>query len=385
MKTDCQREVRSACRTDAMPSATAPLSHPWSQVPPGAMMEFDLAELEESSVSHLRTASTSWLSSLGFATLYAQPPATHVWIRLGEQSQIAKACFFFERPWKGRLKLVHVFGPTDMTPDEILDLLQRRRASVATISCMAADDTAQWGGPWHRWSERRVNEDIIVDLPRSEAEYLSSLGRNAKIQLPYYLRKLQKELGSAYTVFSLAGPQITLAAFQELVELNRVRIGRKGVPHLWGAELVRQRWELAQSCGLFCGIRRGDELLAGTMSYLHRNEAYFVLIGHNMDFDRLRLGKLVLWLTIQRLIQLGVPRYHMLWGMSPYKLQLGGTPRPLMEVGVFRHPLVAVLWVGTGCGKSALGVVTRLARLPFAVWRRIVTAMRSCAAPLGSL
>lgn len=380
MKVDCENRFTAVVDAETKPSGTTPPDLPWSRLPPGAMMELELAELAESTVAHLRTASSSWLSSLGFATLYAQPPATHAWIRLGEQAQIAKVCFFFERQWTRRLKRVHVFGPTDMTPDEIMGLVRRRRASLATIGCTAVTDMARWSGPWHRRSWRRVNEDIIVDLPASELEYMRSLGRNAQTQLPYYLKKLQKELGSQYAAVSLAGPQISSTAFQELVELNRARIVRKGVPHLWEAQHVRNRLELARTCGLLCGIRRGDELLAGTVSFLHGNEAYFVLIGHSTDFDRLRLGKLALWLTIQRLIQLGFQRYHLLWGMSSYKLQLGGRPEPLMEVAVFCDAWAAGLWRAERGMEAVRHVAQRLARIPISVGRKLSAMWRSSAA-----
>ncbi|MDH4152455.1 MAG: GNAT family N-acetyltransferase [Nitrospira sp.] len=370
---------------ETKPSGAAPPDLPWSRLPPGAMMELDLTEIEESAISHLKTASSSWLSSFGFATLYAQPPATHAWIRLGEQAQIKKVCFFFEQQWKWRLKRVHVFGPTDMTPDEIMGLLRKRHASFATISCTAVDDMARWNGPWHHRSWRPVNEDIIVDLPGSESEYLCSLGRNAQTQLPYYLKKLQKELGSKYAVISLTGPQIPSATFQELVELNRARIVRKGVSHLWEAQHVRNRLELARTCGLFCGIRRGDELLAGTVSYLHGNEAYFVLIGHRTDFDRLRLGKLALWLTIQRLIQLGFRRYHLLWGMSSYKLQLGGRPHRLMEVAVFGDAWAAGLWRAERGAECIRNITQRVARIPFSVGRKLSAVLRPSTASSHSL
>jgi CelD/BcsL family acetyltransferase involved in cellulose biosynthesis len=157
---------------------------------------------------------------------------------------------------------------------------------------------------------------------------------------------MQKEWGDDCAIFHASGSEITLELFTELVELNRGRIEKKGARHLWHPQLIKQRWQLAQECGVFCGLRRGDTLVAGTLSYLHRSEAYFVLIGHNTDYDRLRLGKIVLWVTIKHLIHLGYDRYHLLWGMSAYKLQMGGQPKDLSDVTVFRHAGAAVLWRG---------------------------------------
>lgn len=327
----------------------------------------ELKHLMPEAESFLRNIDGSWLGSYGFSTLYAFPPATNAWVKTDNQAHVVGACHFVEQAWKGLFKSLHIFGPTDLGIQELRQLLRERRAAVATITCMGPEHVTRLPRSWARCTSSVVSEDIVLELPRSEEDYLRSLGQNARTQLPYYLRRVQKEWGKDYALFFARGSEITLELFTELVELNRGRIERKGTRHLWHPQLIKQRWRLAQECGLFCGLRRGNALVAGTMSYLHRGDAYFILIGHHTDYDRLRLGKLVLWATIKRLIHMGFDRYHLLWGKSSYKEQMGGQPSELSEVTVFRHPVAASLWHSDRLMHRFVSGIKKLGRIPRAL------------------
>ncbi|BFU94007.1 MAG: hypothetical protein NTNFB02_07290 [Nitrospira sp.] len=345
---------------------------PWAGFEPNVFTDVPLTNLSSDAQSALQNASKDWLNSFRFSAQFAFPPATNVWVRLDEHAQVSQACFYLEQTWRRWFRTLHIFGPTALTSDELRELLQARDADLATVTCMRPEDVRRWSGPWHRWSTVVVNEDIVVELPRSENEYLESLGQNARTQLPYYLRRVEKEWGAGYTTAWARGGDISLQMVSELVELNRVRIEQKGATHIWNPQLTEQRWKLAQECGLFFGLYHGDKLMAGTFSSLHRNEAYFLLIGHHRQYDRLRLGKLALWLTIQHLIREGFVRYHLLWGLSPYKLQLGGQPHALSELAVFRHSSVAAVWYLDRWMRRLLRGVRWLMKAPKAIGRRVL-------------
>ncbi|MBE3119886.1 MAG: GNAT family N-acetyltransferase [Candidatus Atribacteria bacterium] len=101
---------------------------------------------------------------------------------------------------------------------------------------------------------------------------------------------------------------------------------------------------MAQQSGLLCGLRFKSNLVGGTLCYLHQNEAYMVLIGHDPQQDSLNLGNVSMWLTIEWLIKMGIKRCHLLWGKSFYKTQFGAKEHALFEVTVFRNPCVAGAW-----------------------------------------
>jgi len=350
-------------------------SGPWAGYEPNVFTNVPLADLSPEATSALQSASTDWLNSFRFCTQYASPPATNLWVCLDERLRVSKQCFYVEQTWKRWFTKLHIFGPTELTGNELQELLRERDAALATITCMGPEDVRRWSGPWHRWSSIVVNEDVVVELPRSENEYLESLGHNARTQLPNYLRRVEREWGTGFTTVWASGGEISLRMFTELVELNRMRIEQKGGAHLWSPQLIEQRWKLAQECGLFFGLHRNGELMAGTVSYLHRNEAYFILIGHHRQYDRLRLGKLALWLTIRHFIRQGFVRYHLLWGLSSYKLQLGGQPHALSELAVFRHSSAAAVWYLDRWTQGAMNSARRLVKECKAIGRRVLGAV----------
>lgn len=353
---------------------------PWAGFEPNVFTDVPLTNLSSDAQSALQSASADWLTSFRFCAQFASQPATNVWVRLDDHAQVSKTCFYLEQTWRRCFRKLHIFGPTALTSDELRVLLQSRDADLATVTCMRPEDVRHWSGPWHRWSTVVVNEDIVVELPRSEHEYLKSLGQNARAQLPYYLRRVEKEWGAGYTTAWANGGDISLEMVSELVELNRVRIEQKGATHIWNPRLTEQRWKLAQACGLFFGLYRDGKLMAGTFSSLHRKEAYFLLIGHHGQYDRLRLGKLALWLTINHLIRQGFVRYHLLWGRSSYKVQLGGQPHVLSELAVFRHSFVATVWYADQWISRILSSARWWMKLPAAMGRKIRTAVRECSA-----
>jgi hypothetical protein len=373
MRTD----VRSQSEPHRKTGCDEDVPTPWASLRPGAFSDISLNDISLERVSSLCQAEEAWLGSFGFCTAYAFPPASDIWISVDDQGRVSKCCYYVEQRWLGALKKLHIFGPTNLTEYEVQLLLAEKQAALACITCMGPNDVSKWSGSWYRFASTAVNEDFILELPRSEEAYLRSLGSNARTQLPYYLRRVRKEWGDDCEVSVTDGLDISKDIIAELVELNRTRIERKGVAHLWHPQLLDQRWRLAQDCGLFCGIRHEGNLVAGTLSYLHRGEAYFVLIGHRAEYDRLRLGKLVLWLTIQQLIQRGFTRYHLLWGKSSYKVELGGRPRILSEITVFRRPWVALLWHLREIFEKTGHIGRRIARIPIEVTRRICASI-SC-------
>ncbi|BCA54464.1 hypothetical protein W02_16040 [Nitrospira sp. KM1] len=348
----------------------------WAQFGHAALVDTVIDGLPHRARLALERAAEGWLGSLGFCTQYAVPPATRVYVRLDEEANVTAACFYTRQSGRWWFKTLHLFGPCRFTEDELQQIMREKCAALAIITCMGSEDLERWPTSWYRCSRRAVNEDIIVDLPGTEDEYLASLGHNARTQLPYYLRRVEKEWGSGFTVLTVTGSDISRQMFADLVDLNRIRIEHKGVTHLWNEGLIERRWKLARECGLFVGLYRHDHLVAGTISYLHRDQAYFILIGHHEEYNRLRLGKLALWLTIRHLIRSGVVRYHLLWGASPYKLSLGGRPHVLSELTVFRHSLVAAVWYLDQWICTFVVCAKRLVKASRAMTRRMMGTLR---------
>jgi hypothetical protein len=310
------------------------------------LQDISLTDLSDEMRKALSRTDWTWFSSFGFCSGYSEPPAQRAWIWCEEKGNLLGGCCYREKSlWGGLLKGLHIFGPVQLSSAQIRGLMRGQDAQLARIDRMGSVEVSLWGDdPFYVSHVSRTSEDMVIELPVLKEAYLNSLGKNARKQLPYYLRRLKKECEDGIEIICASGPEITQKMIDDLVSLNRERLSRKGIRHLWSEDLKRRRWLLAQEDGFFFGLQYREHLLSGVLSYVYPNEAYMVLIGHDRRHDSLRLGKLTLWLTIERLIEQGIRRYHLLWGRHSYKYQLGGIEHPLYEVHVFSNAYVAILW-----------------------------------------
>lgn len=289
----------------------------------------------------------NWFNSLSFATLYANPAATHVACRFSEQGTLIHALPCYTRRWLGAWRLLHLLGPAGLAADEVHTLLCTGVAHLATLHRMGEDLPPSIRPV--RFTVHRTSEDFVIELAATPELYLQSLGDRTRRQIRQHLHRLHRELGDRLQVRLLRGPEIDPELCTELVALNRRRRASKGSRHLWTRQMLANRSRLAQQEGLFCGIYDGTALIAGTICHLHRDEAYSWLLAHDMSRERMNPGKLVMWFALEHLIQLGMRRHHLLWGHSPYKARFGAIEHPLYDITVFRTPGLAVLWQVRQC------------------------------------
>jgi hypothetical protein len=304
-----------------------------------------LSELSAEMRSRLqRLRDPNWFSSAGFAQSYWAPPAERVAFLEDRSGQVIEKCFYREDKWAGVFKEIGIFGPADPDSRLLGQLQQSRRAHIVKLWWVAAPNAPLDKTFWKSFAVRQRTEDYCIQLPESPSEYLQTLGSSTRKHLPYYVRRLSKEWDSRWDFKENTGPNITYESYERLFELNRLRMDQKGRRTAWTEDLRRQRWALVQESGLLCSLRFGGEIVAGTLSFLHQREAYLIVLAHDPQFDRLNLGNISLWLTIQYLIRSGYSRYHLMWGRSSYKEQLGGKIQPLFDMLLFPGSSVAALW-----------------------------------------
>jgi len=306
----------------------------------GSPRVIDLAieEVPDALMERLRAMPVGWFSSADFCTMFHASPARRARIVVDDAGNPVEAVYYRT---EGRLfARVHVFGPPSLTGRQVSDLLKDLGARAAHVWLMPAPVLPDTPGAW--WQPRgRTMPMTVVDLPRTAGEYLARLGPRTRKHLPYYERRLRREWPDAEMAFHENG-QITPQMVEELVALNRARIeSRGGVHGGFEGDVLMRRARLAARSGLMLAVRRAGRLVGGTLCYIHRQEAFLALIGHDPQYDRLNLGNVCLWLTVQRLIDRGIGRFNLLWGASFYKQQFGGVAAPAYEIRVCRGPLSA--------------------------------------------
>jgi CelD/BcsL family acetyltransferase involved in cellulose biosynthesis len=260
---------------------------------------------------------------------------------------VIEKCFYREDKWAGVFKEIGIFGLANPDSWLLSQLQQSRRAHIVKLCWLAAPNAPLDKRFWKSFAVRQRTEDYCIQLPESPFEYLQTLGSSTRKHLPYYVRRLNKEWDSRWDFEENTGPNVNYQSYERLFELNRLRMDHKGRRTAWTEDLRRQRWGLVQESGLLCSLRFGGEIVAGTLSFLHQREAYLIVLAHDPKFDRLNLGNISLWLTIQYLIRSGYNRYHLMWGRSSYKEQLGGKIQPLFDMMLFPGSSVAALWLAS--------------------------------------
>lgn len=295
--------------------------------------------------TQLEALDTEWLASLDFSTCFFARAhcATRAFSRVDAEGRITRAAFYAETRWL-RWRQLELFGPVDITEDEIRWLLEQRGAHLAVIHRMDRDRTRSWRVRPHRVRVARMSEDYVIDLPDTPEAYVASLGPSTRKKMPYAFRRIEREVGKGLRYITAWKTDIDYAHYRALIELNRLRIEGKGLAHGWNDELIAQRWRLVQRQGLFCGIFDGDKLLGGAINYIHHRTGIMGFVGHDPALNHAQVGHAYSYLSISEMIGLGLPKCQLLWGYSLAKILIGGHTVPFFDVLIFRTPPVALAW-----------------------------------------
>lgn len=302
--------------------------------------------------------------TLSFGESYCNPPGERVCFLQNDDGEIIDHCVYRESSWAPFFRQIEILGPVDLYGHLLGELQRRTRANKITAQLMSAQELPPDIETRRGIVFRRTAEDLCIVLPESSFQYLQRLGSSTRKHLPYYLRRLRKEWGEAWSIEALATQTIPKTTFNHLLRLQQLRSTQKGLQSLWTEALREQRWRLVQEKGLLCCLYLRGKLVGGTLSFLHADEAYLIAIAHDPQFDRLNLGNISLWLTIEHLIRCRTKQFHLMWGKSFYKQQFGGVLRPLYKVEFFASPWLAAVWRAAGALRipSAWNLLSRLGR-----------------------
>jgi len=310
--------------------------------------ELVVDDLTNSQTKALQALDVNWFGSYDFSLLFLPRPsiATHVSIFLLPDGQLERAIFFTETHWLGRRRLLSLFGPAPIEPEEVQELLRRRQADVAVLHHLGEEETHGATAPWRRAFVRRMSEDFVIDLPETMEAYLGKLGRSTRKNITHALRRVEREIGPGYRVVQTEREEIAYAHFTALIELNRRRIERKGLSHGWDAELTTRRWQLIRERGAFVGFFDGERLVGGAINLLYARGMVGLLIGHDPAFDHAQIGHATTFYSIRQAIERRLPAFHLLWGYSLAKILFGGREERHYDAAVFRTPWAGWLWRG---------------------------------------
>lgn len=177
-----------------------------------------------------------------------------------------------------------------------------------------------------------MNEDIVIDLPDSEAAYLARLGKSTRKTLRQNLARAQ---GLVHEV--LPGCAVEAALVDRIIAFNHARLAAKQRCSALDASAAQQLLALVRAQGMAGTIHLNGRLCAGTLACRIGDEVHSLVNAHDPAVDHLGMGNLCRHLMIVAAIRSGARRFHLLGGNFGSKRSCAAERRPLQHWVIYRH------------------------------------------------
>ncbi|WP_460839355.1 GNAT family N-acetyltransferase [Noviherbaspirillum agri] len=223
--------------------------------------------------------------------------------------------------------------------DEVMRFASTVFASYPSAHMIAfhAIQAQRWQLPYPS-QQYHCLEDMVLQMPRTAADYLASLGKSTRSYVNRYLNKLKRDFpGFRFQAFEAV--QIQPQQVHEIIELNRSRMQGKGKVSINDEKTAQRILRLSQQCGFIGAIMIDGRICAGTINYRVGDNYFLEVLAHDPVYNDYRIGTLCCYLTICECIARGGKEYHFLWGQDEYKSRLLGVQRDLDHVVIYRSRL----------------------------------------------
>ncbi len=215
------------------------------------------------------------------------------------------------------------------------------RRGVDVIAFRAVETAPRLSRPFQRFHSAH---DAVLTLPDDVPAYFGGLGASTRKNLSNYYNRLTREQPSfQFTIQEQA--DVAPRSVREIIRLNRLRMtSLDKVPAIDRAEEERIV-DYVRGSG-FVGIATIDgRLCAGVIMYRQGRNFSMRILAHAAEYQQYHIGFLCAYLSICACIRHGGGggRFFFGWGDNPYKYRLGGQPRQLHDLLIYRSRLHQVL------------------------------------------
>ncbi|MGV8898786.1 MAG: GNAT family N-acetyltransferase [Burkholderiaceae bacterium] len=185
------------------------------------------------------------------------------------------------------------------------------------------------------YQRSNYREDIVLNLPDTEEEYIARLDGNTRRNIHHYAKKLLHSFPTiCFDVF--AKDEIDEQTIRDIINLNRARMADKNKISTIDEDETLRIIRLATECGFVGVIRIDGRVCAGSISFSAGSNYFFSVIAHDPLYDDYCLGILCCYSTICECIARDGKEFHFQWGECKYKYTLLGIKRDLDNVAIFR-------------------------------------------------
>jgi CelD/BcsL family acetyltransferase involved in cellulose biosynthesis len=161
----------------------------------------------------------------------------------------------------------------------------------------------------------------VMTLPATEAAFLASRSRNYRKKMGEYVRRTEHALEAHYRISATADE--LSADMARLVALHRKRWGGRSLAfasskYVGFHQRVAQRF-LARDWVRLFSLEGKDGPLALLYCYVYANRYYFYQAGRDPDYERFRVGLVLMHRAILHAIREGARSFDFLTGDEDYK------------------------------------------------------------------
>jgi hypothetical protein len=243
------------------------------------------------------------------------------------------AIFLFQRE-AGRVQVMNETIKVDSEQlSRFTDYIFAKYSSVNIISFKAIEtDVQRLAVPHQRFNHL---EDMMLALPDTVEEYMTSLGKNTRRNIKRYMDRLKRNYPShRFEVYEKDA--ISAQLVREIIGFNKARMAGKNIVSDIDEQEAQRITDILKGCGLVGVITIDGRVCAGAMSYQQGSNYFLNVLAHRPDYDDCALGFLCCYLTICECIARGGREFHFLWGRYGYKFTLKAVRRDLDNVVVYR-------------------------------------------------
>lgn len=221
------------------------------------------------------------------------------------------------------------------------------QVQVLSFNAVVAEPNMAIGRPLQQFA---CTGDLRMPLPATTDDYLAGLGRNMRRNIRRYMTRLEQRFPDLRISF-LDGDQASEQQIRAVIDLNRKRIASKNLDYNLDDEIDRLV-ALTRSCGMTGIITAEGRIIAGGVGYRVGDAYFFKVNAHDPQYDDYSTGILSCYLTIRECIARGCREFNFMWNTYPYKLALGGRPRRLDRIVVYRSAGALVRHAGLAIGAA---------------------------------
>lgn len=188
-------------------------------------------------------------------------------------------------------------------------------------------------------------EDIIIALPKTEEDYLASLGKSTRKNIRQSLARVQRSL----PVFShevKPGNAVTEEVMRDIIGFNHARMASKQRTSALNTEACDKLISLISKRGMVGMASVNGRLCGGTLACRIGDDLYSLVNAHEPAYDTFSLGSVCRHLMITESIKMQAQRFHLLGGQFETKKMVLGKRQQLEHLALYRSRAQQILHAG---------------------------------------